>query len=158
MLFTVFVFFKRGTGWSEIFTIVFWILFIELLIGIAGGINPRPPGGATIAGVVLFLGGSWLNSWSEYQRHVWKQRNRGQLYTEGLFRRVRHPNYLGDLLLFSGLCLIAGAWITAAIPLIMLAGFVFVNIPVLDAHLRDHYGAAFESYARRSWKLIPLIY
>ena len=40
----------------------------------------------------------------------------------------------------------------------MLAGFVFVNIPILDAHLHDHYGAAFEEYARRTRKLIPFVY
>jgi len=29
----------------------------------------------------------------------------------------------------------------------MLAGFGFVNVPVLDAHLREHYSAAFDGYA-----------
>ena len=40
----------------------------------------------------------------------------------------------------------------------MLAGFVFVNIPVLDSHLHDHYGGAFDDYARRTRKLIPFVY
>ena len=111
-------------------------------------------------GVILFLIGSWANSYAEYARHVWKARpeNHGRLYTEGLFRYTRHPNYFGDLLSFSGLCLISGAWITALIPLIMLAGFVFVNVPMPDSHLRDHYGAAFDEYARRTRKLIPFLY
>lgn len=77
--------------------------------------------------------------------------------TQGLFRYSRHPNYRADLLSLSGMCLISGAWITAAIPVLMLAGFVFVNIPVLDAHLHDHYGTAFDEYARRTRKLI-LVY
>jgi protein-S-isoprenylcysteine O-methyltransferase Ste14 len=50
------------------------------------------------------------------------------------------------------------AWITAVIPIVMMAGFVFVNIPVLDSHLGDHYGSAFNEYARRTRKLIPFIY
>jgi protein-S-isoprenylcysteine O-methyltransferase Ste14 len=40
----------------------------------------------------------------------------------------------------------------------MPAGFVFVNIPVLDAHLHDHYGSAFDEYAQRTRKLIPFVY
>ncbi len=40
--------------------------------------------------------------------------------------------------------MISGMWITALVPLLMLAGFVFVDIPVLDAHLHEHYGAAFD--------------
>jgi protein-S-isoprenylcysteine O-methyltransferase Ste14 len=47
---------------------------------------------------------------------------------------------------------------TAVIPLLMLLGFVFVNVPVLDAHLHDHYGAEFDEYARRTRKLIPFLY
>lgn len=76
----------------------------------------------------------------------------------GLFRYTRHPNYFGDLLSFSKLCLISGAWVTAVVPLIMLAGFVFVNVPMLDYHLRGHYGAAFDECASRTRKLIPFLY
>lgn len=92
--------------------------------------------------------------------HVWKQRpeNSGRLYTLGLFRYARHPNYLGDLILFTGLCLICDRWICAAIPVVMLAGFVFANIPMLDSHLRDHYGEAFDEYAARTARLIPFVY
>jgi len=91
---------------------------------------------------------------------VWKRRaeNRERLYTQGLFRYSRHPNYLGDLISFSGMCLISGAWVTTIIPVLMLAGFVFVNVPVLDSHLHDHYGAAFDEYASRTRKLIPFLY
>jgi protein-S-isoprenylcysteine O-methyltransferase Ste14 len=160
ILFTEFVFLRRGVSWSEVWTIVPWLLLIIVFLCLAGGTNPAPFAAAGILGVVCFVVGSWMNSYAEYARHVWKQQpeNRGRLYTGGLFRYSRHPNYLGDLLLFSGLCLISGAWITAIIPLLMLAGFVFVNIPVLDSHLHDHYGSAFDDYARRTSKLIPFVY
>jgi steroid 5-alpha reductase family enzyme len=160
ILFTGFVFLKRGVSWSEAFTVAGWLLCIVMLLGIAGGTNPSAMGATGVFGAVLFVVGSWMNSYAEYERHVWKTRpeNHGQLYTEGLFRYSRHPNYLGDLLSFSGLCLISGVWVTAAVPLLMLGGFVFVNIPVLDSHLHDHYGDAFDEYARRTRKLIPFIY
>ena len=160
VLFTEFVFLKRGIAWSEVFSIAPWLLIIVLLFGIEGGTNRASLGTAGGVGVTLFLGGSWMNSYAEYARHVWKQwpQNQGQLYTQGLFRFSRHPNYLGDLISFTGLCLISRAWVTALVPVLMLAGFVFVNIPVLDSHLHDHYGSAFDDYASRTPKLIPYVY
>jgi protein-S-isoprenylcysteine O-methyltransferase Ste14 len=160
LLFTEFVFLKRGVSWNEVFTIAPWVFCIFVVLGLAAGTNPRPLGIFGADGIALFLLGSWMNSYAEYQRHVWKQcpDHRGRLFTLGLFRMVRHPNYLGDLISFSGVCLIAGRWFTAFIPLLMLCGFVFVNVPVLDAHLREHYGAEFDEYARKTRKLIPFVY
>ncbi|HTQ53073.1 MAG TPA: DUF1295 domain-containing protein [Bryobacteraceae bacterium] len=160
VLFTEFVFLRRGVSWSEVFTIVPWILCIYVWLSIAGGTNAHAMGVAGIIGMPAFIAGSWMNSSAEYARHVWKRRpeNRGRLYTGGLFRYSRHPNYLGDLISFSGLCLMCGAWVTAVIPLLMLAGFVFVNIPMLDAHLREKYGAPFDAWAARTRKLIPWVY
>ena len=142
------------------FTIAPWMLCIYLLLAISGGIDSRPAGIVAIIGTVLFVVGSWTNSQAEYARHVWKLRpvNRGRLYTQGLFRYSRHPNYLGDLISFSGICLISGAWVTTVIPVLMLAGFVFVNIPVLDSHLHDHYGSTFDEYAAHTRKLVPFLY
>ena len=160
LLLTQFVFLKRVVGWSEVGMIVPWILSIYLLLSIAGGRNSVPFGALDWVGGVLFVLGSWMNTYAEYARHVWKRQteNRGRLYTLGLFRYARHPNYLGDLISFSGLCLVSGRWITVVIPSIMLTGFVFANIPMLDSHLHDHYGAAFDAYAARTSKLIPFVY
>ena len=160
VLFTEFVFLKRGVSWNEVFSIAPWVLFIFVLLAFAAGTNSAAFSGAGIAGVALFVAGSWMNSYAEYQRHAWKQRpeNRGRLYTAGLFRYSRHPNYLGDLISFSGVCLVSGRWFTVVVPALMLCGFVFVNIPVLDAHLREHYGSAFDDYARKTRKLLPFVY
>jgi steroid 5-alpha reductase family enzyme len=160
LLITQFVFLKRAVSWSEIRMIVPWVLCIYLLLSIAGGTNSASLGTQGAVGVVLFAIGSWMNSYAEYARHVWKRHpeNRGRLYTLGLFRYSRHPNYFGDLISFSGLCLIAGRWVTIVIPLVMLAGFVFANIPMLDSHLQNHYGPAFDEYAGRTRKLIPFVY
>lgn len=160
LLFTQFVFLKRALSWREASMIGPWVLCIYLVLAIAGGTNSAPLDAASAIGITLFAAGSWMNSYAEYARHVWKQRpeNRGRLYTLGLFRYSRHPNYLGDLISFSGLCLVAGRWATIAIPLIMLAGFVFANIPTLDSHLHDHYGPSFDEYTKRTRKLIPFLY
>lgn len=160
ILFTEFVFLKRGVSWTEVFTVAPWMFCIYVILCVTGGQNTSGFGVTDTVGVVLFVAGSWMNSYAEYQRNAWKQRpqNRGRLYTQGLFRHVRHPNYFGDLLSFSGLCFVSRSWPTALIPIIMLAGFVFVNVPVLDSHLHEKYGAEFDEYASRTRKLIPFVY
>ncbi len=160
ILATTFIFLRRGMGWQEVFSISPWVLFIFMLLGITGALNPSPMGTTAVIGAVFFLAGSWMNTWSEFGRHVWKQQpeNKGKLYTEGFFRISRHPNYLGDLISFSGLCIFAGRWFVWIVPVLMLALFTLVNIPVLDAHLQDHYGAQFDTYAKKTRKLIPFVY
>lgn len=160
LLFTLFAFFRRPIRWGEAVFVALWVLFIYLLLSLTCVANVHPFGIAAGIGIILFLIGSWMNSWAEYQRHLWKQlpQNRGHLYTGGLFRLCRHPNYLGDLLSFSGLALITGQWIAAIIPIIMLLGFLFGSIPTLDAHLAEHYGQEFTAYARRTRKLVPFLY
>jgi len=160
ILFTEFLFLKRGVSWGEVFTVGPWVFCLYLWLCLAGGTNPAPPGVAAGMGAALFAAGSWMNSGAEYARHRWKQKaeNRGKLYTESWFRYTRHPNYFGDLVSFSGISLIAGRWNTGIIPLLMLTGFVFVNVPALDAHLHKRYGAAFEEWAGRTRKLIPFLY
>ena len=145
---------------NEVLTIVPWAFVLYILLALAGGTNQAPFAAAAITGAVFFVLGSWMNSYAEHQRHVFKQRpeNYGQLYTGGLFRLVRHPNYFGDLVSFTGLCLMAGRWYTAIIPVLMFFGFVLVNVPALDQHLARHYGSAFEVYARKTRKLIPFVY
>lgn len=160
LLLTWFVFLKRGIRWAETLTIIPWLLLIDLTFALLGGLNPRPLGPSVLAAVALFLLGSWINSFAEYQRLRFKRdpAHRGRLYTGGLFRLCRHPNYLGDLLSFSGLALLAGRWPVFAIPILMFLGFVFSNVPALDAHLHRHYGPQFDAYAAHTPRLIPFLY
>ena len=154
------LFLKRGISWTEALSIAVWISIIALAFAILGGRNPRPMGIGAGLGVVLYASGSFVHTYSELRRYIWRQRpeNHERLYTDGLFRYAVHINYFGDLLLFTGFSLITGSPYTLLVPAVMLAGFVFANIPALDAHLHAKYGAAFDAYAARTKKLIPLIY
>jgi steroid 5-alpha reductase family enzyme len=154
------IFLKRGIGWAEALTIAVWISIIALAFAILGGGNRHPMGIAAGLGVVLYASGSFVHTYSELRRYLWKQRpeNHGRLYTGGLFHYAVHINYFGDLVLFTGFSLMTGSAYTLFVPAVMLAGFMFANIPALDAHLRAKYGAAFDAYAAKTKKLIPLVY
>lgn len=62
ILFTEFVFFRRGVGWGEVFTIAPWLYCVFLVLGIAGGTNREALGAAGGIGIVLFVLGSWMNT------------------------------------------------------------------------------------------------
>ena len=160
LLFTVFVFLKRKMGWVE--TIIISILMSLALFSFAkvGGSSHLPLNASDYIGILLFLGGSWINSYSEYTRHIWKKKdiNKGKLYTDGLFKYSMHINYFGDIVLFSGLALITQSISLFVIPLIMALNFVFFIIPSLDKYLAKKYGEEFKEYAGKTKKFIPMVY
>lgn len=160
LLASVFVFLKRRLPWGE--TAIVSALMSLALFSFArfGGLNPDPVGIVEIAGILLYAGGSYLNSRSEYSRHIWKARpeNRGRLYTGGLFSHSMHINYFGDIVLFTGFALVARSSAMLVIPLVMTVNFVVVIIPRLDRYLAGKYREEFEQYARRTKKLVPFLY
>ena len=76
----------------------------NLLIAIARGTDKRSLGVAGYFGLVLFATGSRINSSSEYAEERGKsdRKNRGKLYTHGLFGFVRHPTTLATSSRFQG--------------------------------------------------------
>ncbi|MFD1657491.1 DUF1295 domain-containing protein [Streptomyces caeni] len=157
---TNFVMLQRKMELSESVTVGIWVLVIHGTMAYFGGTNTAHVSVFTWLGVVLYVLGSYLNTGSEYQRKLWKKRpeNRGKLYTEGLFKYSMHINYFGDAVLFSGFALVTGTPWAFAIPLIMVCMFVFLNIPMLDKYLAEHYGEAFQEYASKTAKFVPFVY
>jgi protein-S-isoprenylcysteine O-methyltransferase Ste14 len=157
---TVFVFLKRRMPWSEVGMIALWVALIDVLFAYFGGRHEGSFGPSGVAGVVLLLAGSAINSGAELQRHLWKQQseNAGHLYTGGLFRYARHINYFGDEVLFTGWVLMTGQLGLLIIPVIMALLFLFGNIPALDRYLEDRYGEEYRVYAGTVKRFIPYVY
>lgn len=157
---TLFIFLKRRVPWTEMATIVVWVGAIDFLFAYFGGRNEAPVGLWEVVGGCLVAIGSVINTGSEWQRHVWKQRpeNEGHLFTGGLFQYSRHINYFGDLVLFSGWALMTGRPALLVVPALMVCGFVFVNVPAQDRYLAERYGEEYESYGDRTARLIPYVY
>jgi len=157
---TVWVFQKRKWTWLETITITVLMSFVLYSFARAGGNNQQVVGYVEAVGILLYLSGSYLNTHSEYYRHVWKlkAKNQGRLYTRGLFSLSMHINYFGDIVLFTGLAMATHSLSMLVIPLIMALNFVFNIIPSLDRYLEKKYKDEFSDYARTTKKFIPLIY
>jgi protein-S-isoprenylcysteine O-methyltransferase Ste14 len=113
-------------------------------------------------GVILYAGGGALRLWPVF---VLGRRFSGlvaiqpghTLVTDGIYRRIRNPSYLGMLVLSLG-------W---ALGFRSLAGVLLVGlmIPPLvarirseEALLRSQFGAQYDDYCARTWRLVPGIY
>ena len=157
---TVWVFQKRKWTWLETITISILMSFVLYAFAKIGGNNKQVVGVVEVIGILLYLSGSYINTHSEYSRHVWKlkEENRGRLYTKGLFSLSMHINYFGDIVLFTGLALVTHSLSMMVIPLIMAVNFVFNIIPSLDRYLEKKYKDEFRDYSKKTKKFIPLIY
>jgi protein-S-isoprenylcysteine O-methyltransferase Ste14 len=80
-----------------------------------------------------------------------------QLVTRGPFRYLRHPRYASILLFSTGISLTFRSWGTLVLVAAMIAVLVW-RIHDEEALLRRQFGAAWEAYARKSWRLLPLVY
>jgi len=160
VLVTTYVTVQRKVTMAEAALVGGWMFVIHATMGVVAAHVSSPLDGWTVLGVVFYVFGSWMNTFSELQRRAWKGRpeNRGHLYTRGLFRWCRHPNYLGDTLLFTGFAAVTGSWVALVIPAIMAAGFVFAAIPALDRRLKAHYGDEFDRWAATTSRYIPLVW
>ncbi len=154
------VFLRRKLVWRESITIAIGMSIIIFFYAFVGGNSTESLNIFDFLGMILFVIGSYLNSYSEYQRHLWKidPQNKGRLYTEGLFGHSMHINYFGDSILFTGLAIITQSPIMLLIPLGMTMNFVFILIPTMDEYLESKYGEEFRNYTQRTKKFIPLIY
>jgi protein-S-isoprenylcysteine O-methyltransferase Ste14 len=160
LIFTLTVFYRRKLHWLEAIVIVNIMPFIfPYLIYVSGRVN-TPVGWVEASGVGIYLVGSFLNSFSELTRFLWKRKkeNQGRIYCEGLFRYAMHINYTGDVLIFTGMAMIAHSFHLMIIPALMLLNFVFILIPLKSRYLRTKYKNEYLEYAARTKKLIPGVY
>ena len=161
---TLFYLLARRVDWGEVLGLTaFFALFEIGLILVGGGVfreAPIPLSGLDVFAVVLYLSGSYLNTASEVQRKSWKQNpaNKGHCYMGGMFRHSMHINYFGDVVLFTGWCLLTASLWTLALPLMMLLLFVYVHIPPLDEYLAQRYGEEFEAYRAKTRRLVPFVW
>jgi protein-S-isoprenylcysteine O-methyltransferase Ste14 len=113
-------------------------------------------------GLVLFVLGFIGMNWAEatlgkqFSVQVTIQDSH-QLVTNGPYQYLRHPRYLGIIIFNIGISLVFHSWLA----LILVAGVTLVLIwRIHDEEMLMHqeFGADWEAYCQRSWRLIPYLY
>ena len=80
-----------------------------------------------------------------------------RLITQGPYRYVRHPRYLGIILFLSGVSMVFHSWIAFF--------FAVASVPVLVWRIQDEeklmheeFADEWQAYTKRSWRLVPHVY
>jgi len=77
------------------------------------------------------------------------------LNTTGMYSIVRHPLYLGNLIINTGIALFFRTWWLVAIVLLAFALYYERIILAEEAFLREHFGREFEDWAARVPTIVP---
>lgn len=149
-----------------------WVLWAFTILGLLLGYLPAWSDragfwvidGATTRwiGVVLVTLGCALRLWPVY---VLGDRFSGlvaiqpdhTLETGGVYRYVRNPSYLGMLVMVVGWALTFRSVVGLLIAALMLPPLV-ARMHAEEALLRARFGAEYDAYLARTWRLIPGVY
>jgi hypothetical protein len=80
-------------------------------------------------------------------------RLRSGLITDGMYRFVRHPNYLGEMLIYVSFALMIWQWLAVLVLAWIWGGLFVVNMVLMEVSL-SHY-PEWAEYKRRTWWLVP---
>jgi protein-S-isoprenylcysteine O-methyltransferase Ste14 len=113
--------------------------------------------GAGLCGIGYFLiFWSGLALGRQYSAEVTIQKDH-QLITSGPYHLIRHPRYLGILLVAFGLTLLFHTWLGLAVTA-LAKGLILFRIQDEEDLMHSHFGKAWEEYCQHSWRLVPHVF
>lgn len=149
-----------------------WVLVAFGVLGLLGAYLPAYTDrkefwtidGDTIrwVGVVLLAAGGALRLWPVF---VLGHRFSGlvaiqpghRLVTTGIYGVIRNPSYLGLLVASLGWALVFRSGVGVLLTALTIPPLV-ARITAEERLLRGHFGAAYEAYFSRTWRLVPGLY
>lgn len=151
----------------------YWLLQAWQIAGLAFGVlfAKKLPGAALpgaewlwpVIGCAVGLAGAALRWWAihtlgeHFTRNLQIDANH-ELVVDGPYRRLRHPSYTGAILLFTGVGIGLGNWLSlVACALLPTVGYS-QRIPREEALLRSKLGEPYAEYARHTHRLVPGIW
>jgi protein-S-isoprenylcysteine O-methyltransferase Ste14 len=81
-----------------------------------------------------------------------------EIIETGLYKKIRHPGYLGQLIIFLGVSISLSNWLSVILMIVpVFLGFM-IRINVEEKFMAEHMGQAYLDYRKRTKRLIPMIY
>ncbi len=144
-----------------------WVLLTAAaaLAVISGGTRV-PLGAVGVSGVTVWAIGMLIEIVADRQKSSFKasKDNEGQFINVGLWAWSRHPNYFGEIMLWTGMAIVAvpvlqgWQWATLISPLFVTLLLTRVSgIPLLESKADERWGGQedYEEYKRRTPVLVP---
>ena len=142
-----------------------FIISLSYLLHMVQGYSPNKL--TLVFGSIIALSGWLIEAVADQQKYIFKKKRPDAFMAGGLWSIVRHPNYLGEIMFWFGLTLLAwGPNMTTN--LISLIGplwitfllLKFSGIPILEKTWQKKYGEnpKYKKYKASTSKLIPGVY
>jgi protein-S-isoprenylcysteine O-methyltransferase Ste14 len=158
---------EHDAGTSRAIQVVFllsWLLLLltallnQFQIGIV-----EPHLVFTALGIVLAAAGFLvrvvaMRTLGEFFTRTLRIREKHRVVSEGIYRRVRHPGYLGTILFFVGSGIATANFITTLLILAAILTTFVRRIAVEERMLTDQLGEEYSDYKEKTWKLIPFVF
>ena len=110
----------------------------------------------TLVGLVIRIN-SILTLKQQFTYTVTKIENH-KLIESGLYKVIRHPGYLGQLIIFLGISTSLSNWLSVLLMIIaVLFGYIY-RINIEERFMINQMGQKYIDYQKRTKKLIPMIY
>jgi|SRR5271157_1208992 len=111
-------------------------------------------------GIVIALAGFGLRVWSmsvlgKFYTRTLKVTGNQSIVRAGPYRFIRHPGYLGSILIWSGVAASTQNWIVLLIVLFVMFGVYIYRIQSEEKMLIST-NADYADYRKQTWRLIPL--
>ena len=81
-----------------------------------------------------------------------------ELKTDGLYKIVRHPSYLGMMLIVSGLSIGMNSFFSFLVMCVPVFFAVSYRIYVEEAVLTEEFGEIYKEYAKTTKRIVPFLY
>ena len=120
------------------------------------------PRGNLIAfvGLAVSMGAATMQGFSDVQMHKFRKRGDGGFIREGLWKNSRHPNYLGEILMWWGIGISAVASLGTNYLFLLIGAvantalFLFVSIPLAEGKQSKKEG--YSEYKAQTRVLLPI--
>jgi len=141
-----------GAGALFLILALYWVAPFLLISDVLGPNRPAPPHWLIAFSIALFTVGLMIMFAADCQKRF-SLKYRRELITDGMFRYVRHPNYLGEMMLYSAYALLVQHWIPWAILAYFWTTLFLVNMLMIESSISRY--PEWEEYKARTGMLLP---
>ena len=133
---------------------LYWVFGWLLISRTSQPVYPLPEAVWFALCITLCLIGSVIMIAADAQKFYTLRLQHG-LITDGMHRWVRHPNYLGEMMIYGSFAMLVWHWFPVLVLAWVWLGLFAVNMILKEASMSRYPDWA--AYKKRSWWLIPFL-
>jgi protein-S-isoprenylcysteine O-methyltransferase Ste14 len=114
-------------------------------------------------GLLIAVGGMSVRWWAnrtlgEYYTRTLRVTAAQSIIQKGPYRMIRHPGYLGSMLMWVGAGLATTNWIVFTLAMVVMFAAYYYRIQAEEQMLMAAMSQDYREYESRTWKLIPFVF